>query len=78
MATLERLGVEPAEAVFLDDIGLNLKAAKQLGIHTILVLYTTHCDCNSGLHIIRDKFQDLYVNQPIRNCYISCDIFLSI
>jgi non-heme chloroperoxidase len=33
----ERLGVAPAEAVFLDDIGLNLKSAKALGMTTIKV-----------------------------------------
>ena len=35
--TLRRLGVEAREAVFLDDIGSNLKTAKDLGIHTIKV-----------------------------------------
>ncbi|MCH6574590.1 MAG: hypothetical protein IH795_05210, partial [Bacteroidetes bacterium] len=30
-------GVEPAQAVFLDDIGSNLKTARQLGMHTIKV-----------------------------------------
>jgi epoxide hydrolase-like predicted phosphatase len=33
----EQLGVRPAEAVFLDDIGRNLKAARQLGMATIKV-----------------------------------------
>jgi putative hydrolase of the HAD superfamily len=33
----ERLGVRPSEAVFLDDIGRNLKAARQLGMATIKV-----------------------------------------
>ncbi len=33
----EKLGVEPPEAVFLDDIGGNLKPARALGIHTIKV-----------------------------------------
>ena len=32
-----RLGVEPAETAFLDDIGTNLKGAKALGMHTIKV-----------------------------------------
>jgi putative hydrolase of the HAD superfamily len=32
-----RLGVEPVEAAFLDDIGTNLKSAKALGMHTIKV-----------------------------------------
>lgn len=34
---LERLGVAPGEAVFLDDLGLNLKAARELGIITVRV-----------------------------------------
>jgi len=33
----EALGVEPREAVFLDDIGRNLKAARALGMRTIKV-----------------------------------------
>lgn len=33
-----RLGVEPPHAAFLDDIGLNLKAAKALGMTTIKVV----------------------------------------
>jgi FMN phosphatase YigB (HAD superfamily) len=34
---LDLLKVEPHEAVFLDDIGINLKAAQSLGIQTIRV-----------------------------------------
>jgi acyl-CoA dehydrogenase family protein 10 len=34
---LKRLGVEPREAVFLDDIGSNLKTASEMGISTIKV-----------------------------------------
>nr|XP_048676888.1 acyl-CoA dehydrogenase family member 10 isoform X5 [Caretta caretta] len=34
---LERLGVQPKESIFLDDIGQNLKAAAQLGINTVKV-----------------------------------------
>jgi putative hydrolase of the HAD superfamily len=37
----ERLEVEPLEAVFLDDLGANLKGAKALGMHTIRVDETT-------------------------------------
>jgi putative hydrolase of the HAD superfamily len=33
-----QLGVSPAETVFLDDIGLNLKAARELGMTTIKVV----------------------------------------
>lgn len=36
--TCERLGVVPHEAVFLDDLGINLKPAKALGMRTIKVL----------------------------------------
>ena len=32
-----KLGIEPREAVFLDDIGRNLKTARQLGMTTIKV-----------------------------------------
>ncbi len=35
--TLARLGVDAAAAVFLDDIGRNLKSARELGIATIKV-----------------------------------------
>lgn len=34
----DELGVEPAEAVFLDDLGINLKPARALGITTIKVV----------------------------------------
>ncbi|MBK5221859.1 MAG: HAD-IA family hydrolase [Acidimicrobiia bacterium] len=34
----ELLGIEPAEAVFLDDLGINLKPARQLGMTTIKVV----------------------------------------
>ena len=35
---LEKLGAAAAEAVFLDDIGRNLKPARQMGMHTIKVV----------------------------------------
>ena len=35
--TLRALNVAPNEAVFLDDLGANLKSAKELGIRTIKV-----------------------------------------
>ena len=34
----ERLGVEPSEVVFLDDLGVNLKPARALGMTTIKVV----------------------------------------
>jgi putative hydrolase of the HAD superfamily len=33
----EALGVKPSESVFLDDLGINLKPARALGMHTIKV-----------------------------------------
>ena len=36
---LQRLGVQPEEAVFLDDLGANLKPAKAMGITTIKVSF---------------------------------------
>ena len=36
--TCERVGVAPGESVFLDDLGINLKPARQMGIRTIKVL----------------------------------------
>jgi epoxide hydrolase-like predicted phosphatase len=35
--TCEKLGVKPNEAIFLDDIGTNLKVAKHLGMKTISI-----------------------------------------
>ena len=36
--TCERLGVEPAACVFLDDLGINLKPARAMGMTTIKVV----------------------------------------
>ncbi|MDA1075147.1 MAG: HAD-IA family hydrolase [Proteobacteria bacterium] len=36
--TCDRLGIVPADAVFLDDLGINLKPARALGMQTIKVL----------------------------------------
>ncbi len=36
----EALSVEPHQAVFLDDLGANLKGARELGMHTIKVDHT--------------------------------------
>ena len=36
--TCKRLGVPPQACVFLDDLGINLKPARALGMHTIKVL----------------------------------------
>lgn len=37
---LERLSLQPSESILLDDLGSNLKAAANLGIHTIKVQLT--------------------------------------
>ena len=37
----DRAGVEPAECVFLDDLGINLKPARAMGMTTIKVLPST-------------------------------------
>ena len=42
--TLKRLGVTAREAVFLDDLGGNLKMAKQMGMATIKVRETIKGD----------------------------------
>ncbi len=34
---LDQLNIKPEEAVFLDDLGFNLKAAKEIGLQTIRV-----------------------------------------
>ena len=36
--TCERLGVEPEGTLFLDDLGVNLKPARALGMRTIKVV----------------------------------------
>ncbi len=36
--TCQRLGVSPDRSVFLDDLGINLKPARELGMHTIKVV----------------------------------------
>ena len=37
----ELLGITPSEAVFLDDLGINLKPARAMGMHTIKVVSPT-------------------------------------
>lgn len=52
----EALGVEPGEAVFLDDLGTNLKGAKALGMTTIKV--------DAGLQAIDELEQVLGFSLP--------------
>jgi putative hydrolase of the HAD superfamily len=49
----EALEVDPAEAVFLDDLGINLKPAREMGMHTIKVV--------SGTQAIADLYAVLGV-----------------
>lgn len=46
------LDVEPSQAVFLDDLGINLKPARALGMHTIKVV-----DPDAALRDLRDLLQ---------------------
>lgn len=41
LTACQRLDVEPSDAVFLDDLGINLKPARALGMQTIKVLSET-------------------------------------
>ena len=48
--TLEKLKVGPEDAVFLDDLGSNLKTAQKMGIKTIKVIVISY------IHVIYIKF----------------------
>ena len=48
LLTCERLGVEPEAAVFLDDLGVNLKPARELGMTTIKVVDPTEALAELG------------------------------
>ena len=48
---LKRLCVKPSEAVFLDDIGMNLKSAKSLGMETIKVTATPYTCHTHSIHM---------------------------
>lgn len=37
MMMCEKLGLEPAQCIYLDDLGINCKPASQLGMHAIKV-----------------------------------------
>ena len=45
----ERLGISPADAIYLDDLGINCKPARALGMHTIKVLNEDQAIRNLGL-----------------------------
>jgi putative hydrolase of the HAD superfamily len=48
--TLERLGVQPGEAVFIDDTMENVEAARKLGLHGIL--FTTAEELEDELNLL--------------------------
>ena len=51
--TLERLGVQPGEAVFIDDTMENVEAARKLGLHGIL--FTTAEELEKELNFLLRK-----------------------
>ena len=51
--TLERLGVQPGEAVFIDDTMENVEAARKLGLHGIL--FTTAEELEKELDLLLSK-----------------------
>ena len=38
LLAIEKIGLSPSEIVYFDDLGINLKPAKNLGVRTIKVL----------------------------------------
>jgi FMN phosphatase YigB (HAD superfamily) len=50
----DSIGCKAADVIFLDDIGLNLKAARKLGVHTILVKNTTPTSFHAALRELQD------------------------
>lgn len=53
--TLERLGVEPGETVFIDDTKAHVEAARKLGIHGI-VFTTAQTLCNDLRNVLGSDF----------------------
>ena len=51
--TLERLGVQPGEAVFIDDTMENVEAARQLGLHGILFTTAEALEEELGYLLVR-------------------------
>jgi epoxide hydrolase-like predicted phosphatase len=51
--TLEKLGVQPGEAVFIDDTTENVEAARKLGLHGIL--FTTAEELEKELNLLLSK-----------------------
>lgn len=51
---LQQIGCKASEAIFLDDIKVNLKAPAHMGIHTILVRNDTECSFHEALRELED------------------------
>lgn len=51
---LKTIGCRPDEAVFLDDIGINLKTPRKMGIYTILVKNTSETSFHDALRELQD------------------------
>ena len=56
------LGVDPTECVFLDDLGINLKPAREMGMTTIKVDDPAHGADGTR----RDPRPDVRVTAPLR------------
>lgn len=51
---LKIIGCMPGETIFLDDIGINLKTPRKMGIHTILVKNTSETSFHDALRELQD------------------------
>jgi putative hydrolase of the HAD superfamily len=49
----EKLGVDPAACIYLDDLGINLKPAKAMGMRTIKVTSEAQLLEELGAHLGR-------------------------
>jgi len=56
IAMCKRNAIDPKNAVFLDDIGINLKAARKLGMETI------HVPLGGSLVAVRELEEKLGIN----------------
>ena len=75
---LRALNVSPTEAVFLDDLGVNLKAASELGIRTIKVPASCWCCQDTGVSLVLSRYRRLVgVVKVPASCWCCCE-FVSV
>ncbi|XP_077867539.1 bifunctional epoxide hydrolase 2-like [Saccoglossus kowalevskii] len=71
----DTMGIQPSEAVFLDDIGSNLKSAKKMGIQTIKVVDTTKAlqDLKdaTGINVFEEQFPPAVSPDKIVHSYVT-------